>query len=48
MDRDIMSQFTMVGAILWLVIVIVLSIAASWFPARGATRISVNESLAYQ
>jgi len=48
MDRDIMSQFTVAGAVLWLVIVIVLSILASWFPARGATRISVNESLAYQ
>jgi putative ABC transport system permease protein len=48
MDRDIMSQFNVTGAILWLVIVVVLSILASWFPARGATRISVNESLAYQ
>jgi hypothetical protein len=27
---------------------VVLSIIASWFPARGATRISVRESLAYQ
>ena len=29
-------------------IVIVLSILASWVPARRATRISVNESLAYE
>jgi putative ABC transport system permease protein len=48
MDRDIVSQFTITGAVLWLVIVVILSITASWFPARGATRISVNESLAYQ
>jgi putative ABC transport system permease protein len=33
---------------LWLGIVIVLSIFASWVPARRATRISVNESLAYE
>jgi putative ABC transport system permease protein len=33
---------------LWLGIVIMLSILASWVPARRATRISVNESLAYE
>jgi putative ABC transport system permease protein len=33
---------------IWLGIVIVLSILASWVPARRATRISVNESLAYE
>jgi putative ABC transport system permease protein len=33
---------------IWLGIVIVLSILASWLPARRATRISVNESLAYE
>jgi len=33
---------------IWLGIVIVLSIIASWVPARRATRISVNESLAYK
>jgi putative ABC transport system permease protein len=35
------------GAIYWLFIITMLSILASWFPARGATRISVRESLAY-
>jgi putative ABC transport system permease protein len=33
---------------IWLGIVIVLSVFASWVPARRATRISVNESLAYE
>jgi putative ABC transport system permease protein len=33
---------------IWLGVVIVLSIFASWVPARRATRISVNESLAYE
>ena len=36
------------GLWLWLAIVVVLSIFASWVPARRATRISVNESLAYE
>ena len=35
------------GALYWLGIITALSILASWFPARGATRISVRESLAY-
>ena len=33
---------------MWLGIITVLSILASLLPARGATRISVRESLAYQ
>jgi len=33
---------------LWFVIITILAILASWLPARGATRISVRESLAYQ
>jgi putative ABC transport system permease protein len=36
------------GVWIWLGVVIVLSIVASWVPARRATRISVNESLAYE
>ncbi|MBN1453800.1 MAG: FtsX-like permease family protein [Anaerolineales bacterium] len=36
------------GVWIWLGIVIVLSVIASWVPSRRATRISVNESLAYE
>ncbi len=36
------------GILLWLGVVILLSIIASWVPARRATRISVRESLAYE
>jgi putative ABC transport system permease protein len=36
------------GVWIWLGIVIVLSFIASWIPAHRATRISVNESLAYE
>lgn len=45
---DIVFHQTSLGAILWLIIITVLSIFASWWPARGATRVSVRESLAYQ
>lgn len=36
------------GAVTWLVIILVLSVLASWLPARRATQISVRESLAYE
>ncbi len=41
-------DYSLTRALYWLAIITVLSIAASWLPARGATRISVRESLAYQ
>jgi len=47
-QNEILYKYTPTGAIYWLAIVTVLSIAASWLPARGATRVSVRESLAYQ
>lgn len=45
---DLVFHQTSLGAILWLIIITVLSVFASWWPARGATRVSVRESLAYQ
>ncbi len=36
------------GLWIWLTIVVVLSLVASWLPAKRATQISVNESLAYE
>ena len=47
-QNRIIYYYTPTGAFYWLVIITVLSIAASWLPARGATRVSVRESLAYQ
>ena len=44
---DIVHFYTPQGAIIWFVIITVLSILASWIPARRATRISVRDSLAY-
>lgn len=47
-EIEFIYNYTLVGALLWLVIITILSILASWLPARGATHISVRESLAYQ
>jgi putative ABC transport system permease protein len=41
-------RYTLTGTWLWLAIVIILSLGASWLPARRATQISVRESLAYE
>ncbi|MFV1858596.1 MAG: FtsX-like permease family protein [Anaerolineales bacterium] len=41
-------QLSMSGLWIWLLIVVVLSLVASWLPARRAMQISVNESLAYE
>lgn len=48
LQSDFFYKFTPTGPVLWLVIITILSIVASWLPARGATKISVRESLAYQ
>jgi putative ABC transport system permease protein len=48
LQGEIVYNFTPTGALYWLAIVTVLSIAASWLPARSATQVSVRESLAYQ
>jgi putative ABC transport system permease protein len=47
-DFTIVYQFAGHGALLWLAIMIVLSIAGSALPALRATRVSVRESLAYE
>jgi putative ABC transport system permease protein len=46
-ENVIVYQFSPLGALYWLAIVIVLAIGASWLPARRAVRISVHESLTY-
>ena len=40
--------FSYSGVFIWLVITLVLSVLASWLPARRAVSVSVRESLAYQ
>jgi len=46
-NLEIINHYTFKGPLYWLGIITVLSILASWFPARGAMRVSVNESLTY-
>lgn len=47
-NNEYVYHSTPTGALLWLAIITVLSILASWFPARSAMSISVRQSLAYQ
>ncbi|MFC1976040.1 ABC transporter permease [Chloroflexota bacterium] len=44
---ELVYQFSGRGVLYWLVIVTVLAIIASWFPAQRAAQTSVRESLAY-
>jgi putative ABC transport system permease protein len=48
LQSELFYTFSPAGPVLWLGIITILSIIASWLPARGATKISVRESLAYQ
>ena len=48
MGGELTYKYSPAGILYWLAIITVLSIVASILPARGATRISVRESLAYQ
>jgi putative ABC transport system permease protein len=45
---EIVYNYTPVGPLYWLGIITVLSFVASLLPARGALRVTVRESLAYQ
>ena len=48
MGLELVYSSTLAGVVYWLVIITVLSVVASWFPARSAARISVREALAYE
>ena len=48
LNQQLAYRFSLTGALIWLAIITILAILASAFPARGASRISVRESLAYQ
>jgi putative ABC transport system permease protein len=48
LDVPLDSAFSMVGAWVWLVVVIILSTLASFWPARNATRLTVRDVLAYE
>jgi ABC-type lipoprotein release transport system permease subunit len=40
--------FSAAGVLIWLALVIGLTSAACYFPARGACRITIRETLAYE
>jgi putative ABC transport system permease protein len=40
--------FSAVGAAIWLILAVLLSVVSSWAPARNAARLTVREVLAYQ
>ncbi|MCP4361742.1 MAG: FtsX-like permease family protein, partial [Chloroflexi bacterium] len=48
MKIDFTLVYSIPGVIGWLIITLVLSVLASWLPARKAVSVSVRESLAYQ
>ena len=47
MNIELVYQFSVPGVMIWLVIITVLAIIASWFPAQKAAQTSVRESLMY-
>jgi putative ABC transport system permease protein len=46
--RPISTSFSLIGAVLWLGIIIVLAALASFLPAWNASRITVRDVLAYE
>ncbi len=41
-------RFSLLGAAIWLGVIMLMSALATWWPARNASRISVRESLSYE
>ncbi len=48
LQAPLANAFSMVGAWVWLIVVIVLSALASFWPARDALRLTVRDVLAYE
>ncbi|MDH3675475.1 MAG: ABC transporter permease [Anaerolineae bacterium] len=48
LETELTYQYSLTGTVYWFGIVTILALAASFFPARGATKVSVQQSLAYQ
>ncbi len=47
LNQQLSYQFSPIGAVIWLVLITVLAVIASSFPARSAAKVSVRESLTY-
>jgi putative ABC transport system permease protein len=47
-NAELSFDFSVTSIWIWFIIITVLGIVASWFPARGAIKVSVRESLSYE
>ena len=47
LNQQLSYQFSPIGALIWLLLITILAIIASSFPARSAAKVSVRESLTY-
>jgi putative ABC transport system permease protein len=47
LDVDLDYAFSMPAVFIWLAVILIISVFASWAPARQAARMSVRESLQY-
>lgn len=47
LNQQLSYQFSPIGAVIWLVLITMLAVIASSFPARSAAKVSVRESLTY-
>ncbi len=45
---ELSFDYALISIWIWLAIITILGILASWFPARGAIKVSVRESLSYE
>ncbi len=48
MKTELVFQFSVQGVLVWFLLISILSVLASWFPAQKANQTSVKESLAYE
>lgn len=47
LNQQLSYQFSPIGAAIWLILITLLAVVASSFPARSAAKVSVRESLTY-
>jgi putative ABC transport system permease protein len=47
-NAELVFDYSITSTWVWLIVITLIGIAASWFPAKGATRVSVRESLSYE
>ncbi|HUW22165.1 MAG TPA: ABC transporter permease [Candidatus Bathyarchaeia archaeon] len=48
MNQPLVFSYSWLGLLIWLILIVVISVLASWLPAQQAARMSVRETLAYE